>query len=80
MNARAYQDSLAMANYFVAEAQKDVDKVETELQKFRNVSGSIDPKLVSQSKLKVIEGLSTQLAQVEATIAQQGSVRPHRPL
>jgi capsular polysaccharide transport system permease protein len=79
MNARAYQDSLAMANYFVAEAQKDVDKIETELQKFRNVSGSIDPKLVSQSKLKVIEGLSTQLAQVEATIAQQASVAPSSP-
>jgi capsular polysaccharide transport system permease protein len=79
MNERAYQDSLAMANYFVAEAQQDVDKIETELQKFRNASGSIDPKLVSQSKLKVIEGLSTQLAQIEATIAQQASVTPTSP-
>jgi capsular polysaccharide transport system permease protein len=79
MNERAYRDSLAMANYFVAEAQKDVDKIEAELQKFRNVSGSIDPNLVSQSKLKVIEGLSTQLAQFEATIAQQASVTPTSP-
>ncbi len=79
MNERAYHDSLAMANYFVAEAQKDVDKIEAELQKFRNVSGSIDPNLVSQSKLKVIEGLSTQLAQFEATIAQQASVAPTSP-
>jgi capsular polysaccharide transport system permease protein len=79
MNDRAYQDSLATANYFVAEAQKDVDKAETELQKYRNVSGSIDPQLVSESKLKVIEGLATQLAQVEATIAQQRSVAPTSP-
>jgi capsular polysaccharide transport system permease protein len=79
MNDRAYQDSLAMANYFVAEAQKDVDKVEAELQRFRNVSGSIDPKLVSESKLKVIEGLAAQLAQIEATIAQQVSVTPTSP-
>ncbi len=79
MNGRAYQDALATANYFVAEAQKDVDKAEAELQKYRNVSGSIDPQLVSQSKLKVIEGLATQLAQVEATIAQQGSVAPTSP-
>ena len=79
MNERAYRDLLAMANYFVAEAQKDVDKIEAELQKFRNVSGSIDPNLVSQSKLKVIEGLSTQLAQFEATIAQQASVTPTSP-
>jgi capsular polysaccharide transport system permease protein len=79
MNDRAYRDSLATANYFVAEAQKDVDKAEAELQKYRNVSGSIDPALVSQSKLKVIESLATQLAQVEATIAQQGSVAPTSP-
>jgi capsular polysaccharide transport system permease protein len=79
MNERAYQDSLAMASYFVAEAQKDVDKIGAELQKFRNVSGSIDPNLVSQSKLKVIEGLSTQLAQIEATIAQQAAVTPTSP-
>jgi capsular polysaccharide transport system permease protein len=79
MNDRAYQDSLAMANVFVAEAQKEVDEIEAQLQKFRNLSGSIDPKLVSESKLKVIGGLSTQLAQVEATIAQQAAVTPTSP-
>ena len=79
MNDRAYQDSLAMANIFVAEGQKDVDQIEGELQKFRNVSGSIDPKLVSESKLKVIGGLATQLAQIEATIAQQAAVTPTSP-
>jgi capsular polysaccharide transport system permease protein len=68
-----------MANHFVDEAQKDVDRIGTELQKFRNVSGSIDPTLVSQSKLKVIEGLSTQLAEIEATVAQQASVAPSSP-
>jgi capsular polysaccharide transport system permease protein len=62
MNERAYQDSLAMASYFVAEAQKDVDKIGAELQKFRNV-----------------EGLSTQLAEIEATVAQQASVAPSSP-
>jgi capsular polysaccharide transport system permease protein len=79
MNDRAYQDSLAMANVFVAEAQKEVDEIEAQLQKFRNLSGSIDPKLVSESKLKVIGGLSTQLAQIEATIAQQAAVTPTSP-
>jgi capsular polysaccharide transport system permease protein len=79
MNARAYQDALATTNGFVAEAQKDVDRAEGDLQAFRNASGSIDPKLVSESKLKVIEGLSTQLAQVEATIAQQAAVTPSSP-
>jgi capsular polysaccharide transport system permease protein len=79
MNDRAYQDSLAMANFFVADAQKEVDQIEAELQKFRNLSGSIDPKVVSESKLKVIGGLSTQLAQIEATIAQQAALTPTSP-
>ena len=71
MNERMYRDQLASAERFVADAQKDVDAVEAELKAFRNVSGSVDPNLVAQSKLQVIAGLSTQLAQVEATIAQQ---------
>jgi capsular polysaccharide transport system permease protein len=71
MNERLYRDQLASAERFVADAQKDVDAIEAELKVFRNVSGSVDPNLVAQSKLQVIEGLSTQLAQVEATIAQQ---------
>ena len=71
MNERMYRDQLASAERFVADAQKDVDAIEAELKAFRNVSGSVDPNLVAQSKLQVIAGLSTQLAQVDATIAQQ---------
>ena len=79
MNERMYQGQLASADRFVAEAQKDVDAIEAELKAFRNVSGSVDPNLVAQSKLQVIEGLSTQLAQVEATIAQQVVLAPTSP-
>jgi capsular polysaccharide transport system permease protein len=79
MNERMYQDQLASTEHFVAEAQKDVDAIEAELTAFRNVSGSVDPNLVAQSKLKVIQGLSAQLAQVEATIAQQVVLAPTSP-
>ena len=64
MNQRTFDDSLAAANRFVADAQKEFDDVEAELKAYRNASGSIDPAAISQSKLTVIEALSTQLAQI----------------
>ena len=79
MNIRAYEDELATTNRFVAEAQKEVDAVEAELKAYRSASGSLDPNLVAQSKLNVIQGLSSQLAQIEATIAQQRAIAPTSP-
>ena len=79
MNQRSYDDALAAANRFVAEAHKEVDAVGAELKAFRNASASIDPNAVAQSKLKVIEGLSTQLAQIQATIAQERVITPTSP-
>lgn len=80
MNQRAYDDGLADADRSVAEAQGQLDAVEQALQAFRNASGSVDPNLVAQSKLKVIEGLATELARVEAAIAQQTTIAPSSPL
>jgi capsular polysaccharide transport system permease protein len=80
MNERGYQDELANAERFVADAQKQVDAAEALLQNYRNTSGSIDPNLVSQSELTVIQGLSTQLAQIEAMIAQQRAISPNSPM
>jgi capsular polysaccharide transport system permease protein len=79
MNERAYKDGLTSANRFVAEAQKDLESVEDALKAYRNASGSVDPNAVAQSKLKVIEGLSTELARVEAAIAQQIAITPNAP-
>ncbi len=79
MNQRTYDDNLAAANRFVADARKQFDDVEAELKAYRNASGSIDPGAISQSKLTVIEGLSTQLAQIQATIAQQTALTPTSP-
>ncbi len=63
----------------MAEAQKEVDAVEAELKAYGNASASIDPNAVAQSKLKVIEGLSTQLGQIQATIARQTAITPTSP-
>jgi len=79
MNQRAYDDGLATAKRFVAEAQKEVGAVDAELKAYRNASASIDPNAVAQSKLKVIEGLSTQLGQIQATIARQTAITPTSP-
>jgi capsular polysaccharide transport system permease protein len=80
MNHRSYDDGLATANRFVAEAQQEVDAVEAELKAYRNASASIDPNAVAQSKLKVIEGLLTQLGQIQAKIAQQAAITPTSPI
>lgn len=80
MNERAYKDGLTTADRFVDEAKKQLDSTEAALQAFRNASGSVDPAIVAQSKLNVIEGLSTELAKVEATIAQQSAIAPSSPM
>ena len=79
MNERAYNDGLESADQFAAEARKQLDSVEDRLKAYRNASGSVDPNVVAQSKLKVIEGLSTELAHVDATIAQQTAIAPTSP-
>ena len=79
MNERLYQSQTASAERFVAEAQKRVEAIEAELKDFRDRSGSLDPNLVAQSELDVIESLSTQLAQVETSIAQQLKLAPTAP-
>jgi capsular polysaccharide transport system permease protein len=76
MNERFYQSQVATAERFMTEAQKKVDAIEAELKAFRNVSGSVDPTVVAQSELTVIQTLSTQLDQIEASIAQQRKLAP----
>ncbi len=79
MNDRFYRSQVASADRFVVEAQNGLDAIEAELRDFRNRSGSVDPNLVAKSKLDVIQGLSAQLAQVEASIAQQLKMAPTAP-
>ena len=79
MNERYYESQTASAQRFAAEAEKRVQAIEAELKDFRNRSGSLDPNLVAQSELDVIQGLSAQLAQVEASIAQQVKLAPRAP-
>ena len=79
LNERMYKDSFVMTNHFVAEAQKNVDAAVGELEAYRKASGSIDPGTVAQSKLTVIQLLSTQLAELRATIAQQAAISPTSP-
>ena len=71
MNERAYKDGLAERRPFRGRGpQRALDAIEDELQAYRNASGSVDPNVVAQSKLKVIEGLS------DRTRAGRGDHRP----
>jgi capsular polysaccharide transport system permease protein len=79
LNARAYEDEVAAAQSFMKEEQARVDAAESALQAFRNTNGVIDPNAESESKLKVIGGLSTQLALLETQISQQLAQTPNAP-
>jgi capsular polysaccharide transport system permease protein len=75
MNERYYQTQAAVVDRYIAEAQKDLDAVEADLKAFRNGSGSVDPNLVAQTELNVAQGLTTQLAQIEATISHEHALK-----
>jgi capsular polysaccharide transport system permease protein len=79
LNERFYRSQIDAADRFLAEAQNGLAAIQAELKDFRNRSGSIDPSLVAKSKLAVIQGLSAQLAQVEASIVQQLKLAPAAP-
>jgi capsular polysaccharide transport system permease protein len=79
INQRGYENELATDNHLVAGARKNVEAIEAALMAYRNSSGSLDPNLVAQAKLKVVEGLSIQLAQIQATIAQMHAITPTSP-
>jgi len=79
LNERSYRSQLSVADRFVTEAQENLEAIEAELKAFRNASGSVDPNLVALSKLNVIEGLSQQLAQIEASIKQQRTLASSSP-
>jgi capsular polysaccharide transport system permease protein len=80
LNERYYHDEVALADRYIVDAQKNFDVVEAELKRFRNATGSVDPTLVAQEELNVVQALTTQLAQGEATIAQQLAMAPRSPV
>ena len=79
LNEHDYSDEMMVANQFVAQAKSEFDAAEAELTHFRNTSVSVDPSLVAQSELNVIQAISTELAQSEASIKQQLSLTPVSP-
>ena len=79
MNDRFYESQMATAERVVAEAQRNLDAAEAELKAFRSASGSFDPNLVAQSELNVIQGLTTQLAEVQTAIATNRALTTASP-
>ena len=79
LNTRAYQDAQKTADRFVELATREVEAIEAELKGFRDTSGVVDPGIESEAQLKVITNLWTELARIEATIAQESALTPGKP-
>jgi len=79
LNDRAHQDAVGYANTIVDRAQKQVSGVQARLTEFRNSSGMVDTSRESASALDAIARLSQEVAQIEASIAQQQALTPSSP-
>lgn len=79
LNDRAHQDAVGYANTIVERAQKQVSAVQARLTEFRNSSGMVDTPRESAAALDAIARLSQEVAQIEASIAQQQALTPSSP-
>jgi len=79
LNERAHQDALAHANTIVDRARKDLSDRQTQLTKFRNTTGMVDTARESGSALDAIARMAAEVAQIDATIAQQEALAPASP-
>lgn len=79
LNDRAHQDALGYANAIVERAQRDLSDIQTRLTAYRNSSGMVDTTRESASALDAIARMAAEVAQIEATIAQQQALTPSNP-
>lgn len=80
LNDRAHRDALGFANRLVDAARQDLAEIQARLTHFRNSSGMVDTKKESGQALDAIARLSGEVAQIEASIAQQRALTPDSPM
>ena len=79
LNDRAHQDALAYTNAIVERARRDLSDIQTRLTAYRNSSGMVDTTRELASALDAIARMAAEVAQIEATIAQQQALTPSSP-
>lgn len=79
LNERAQADTIGFAQKLVGEAQQRLTGVETRLAEYRNRAGFLDPQEESKAALTRLGNLATDVAKLEATLAQQVALAPNSP-
>jgi capsular polysaccharide transport system permease protein len=79
MNARLEADTVGVDQVAVADAEKLVLAAQAEVDRFRNAEIVVDPSQNAMAQLQTISGLSTQVDQVLAQIAQNNKLSPSNP-
>jgi capsular polysaccharide transport system permease protein len=79
MNLRAQRDTIVAAQKTVDEAEHNVQLTQAALTKFRNGSLLIDPTKKSESDLKTMGGLWTELTQTLEVLREKSVISPASP-
>jgi capsular polysaccharide transport system permease protein len=79
LNTRYYDDSLRLANKYLAEAKSAIVDIENRLTAYRNAEKVVDPSKESAAALLGIGQMSTMLMQSEAELTEEMAVAPSSP-
>ncbi|MDT2022899.1 hypothetical protein [Methylocella sp. CPCC 101449] len=79
LNERAHRDALRYAKSIVDDARADFTRLEGRIAEWRNKSGTVDPGKESLAALEQIGKMTTELAAMEATLAQTIALTPANP-
>lgn len=80
LNIRVYQDTLAVANRQLDDAQAAVSRSQATMTGFRQTSEDIDPTGSSAAQIRLVSDLTGNLSAARAQLASMaGSIRPDSP-
>ncbi|MGU3495270.1 hypothetical protein ACLBXM_14600 [Xanthobacteraceae bacterium A53D] len=79
LNERSNADALKFSQSLVKEAQARVAEVGAQLAVYRNTQQMLDPQQESTLSLSMLGQMTTEMANLEATLAQQLAMSPDSP-
>lgn len=79
LNQRGFEDRLRYTKRYVDDAEAEVLAVEKSMRDFRNASSSVDPSREATALFEIIGKMTTEVAQLEANLAQQTQMAPNNP-
>ena len=79
LRERSARDQLEFARGLVKEARTQMEKVASDLAAYRNQELTIDPTAETAGALSALTKLATEIAQLEAALAQQIAMAPQSP-